>query len=113
MNLLLLGILSVIILLPVAFQIVFTVRRIKGKSALSILMIVLWTLGLVIITTAAATLLFQYGTEYLYSNNRSRDINGMQFFPLFGIITALVFTPLIGIIGWLVIRLRKVKVGED
>lgn len=84
---------------PIGFQIVFTIRRIKGKTEHSILMLFLITLGLVIICTFCIIMLFKAEVDYYNKPTQPVDITGIQFLVFFGIITALIIAPVIGIVG--------------
>ena len=102
-----------IILTPIIFQIVFTIRKIKGKTNLSILMIFLWTLVLVILSSFCGTMLFLGIVKYYNNSEQPSDINGVQFFIFFGILTALIISPSIGIVGWISQYLKKKKIMEQ
>ena len=103
-------IMLIVILTPIIFQIVFTVRKIKGKTNLSILMIFLWTLVLVILTSLCGIMIFVGIIKYYNNSEQPSDINGIQFFIFFGILTALIISPSIGIVGWGFQQLKKKKI---
>lgn len=96
-----------IILTPIFFQIVFTIRRIKKKTSHSIFMIFLLTLGFVIVCTFCAAMIFIGMIEFGKNSEDIYCINGIQVFPLFGIVTALIIAPLIGVIGGFIQFLKK------
>lgn len=90
---------AILVLTPIIFQIVFTVRKIQGKTNLSIRMTFLWTLVLIIATSLSATMIFLAVMKYNNNSEQPIEINGIQTFIFFGILTALFITPFIGIIG--------------
>jgi len=99
-----------LILTPIIFQIVYTVRKIKEKSNLSILMIFLWTLVLVIITSFSSTMISLSLIKYYNDSEQPSDINGIQFFIFFGILTALIIAPSIGLVGGFLQHKKNKKV---
>ena len=75
-------------------------------------MIFLWTLVLVIITSVSATMISLSIIKSYNDSEQPSDINGIQFFIFFGILTALIITPTIGLIGGLFQHLKNKKVRQ-
>ena len=86
---------------PIIFQIVYTKRALNGKSNLSIFMVFLWTLVLVILSILCTSLLYMAMIKFSDTAEELTDMSGILFLVFFGIVTAFIITPVIGLIGLL------------
>lgn len=98
---------TLLILLPIIFQIVYTVRRIKDKTKMSLLNICLLTFALGLILAIAATYICMYGLSMGINPGEPQCIIGVPLFAFAGIGLTLLLTPMIGITGALVVHYKR------
>lgn len=87
------------ILAPTIFQIVYTVRRIRNKTQMSLLVIFLVAIFMGSILPFAATFISMYGLGFGASPDEKRCLTGIESFVFLGIGIAITITPLIGLAG--------------
>jgi hypothetical protein len=85
--------------MPTIFQIFFTVKRINGKSSLSLFSIFLLTVFLGLILPIAASFISMYGFTYGMNSRDSLCVTGITAFMFYGIGMNIILTPIIGIAG--------------
>ncbi len=88
-----------LILTPTVFQITFTIKRIKDKTNLSIVIISLLTLAMGLPLSTIETWLSMAGLNYSNTSYQLVDGGGALTFLIFGIGLNLIMTLLIGIVG--------------
>ena len=98
---------TLLIILPICFQLVYSVRRIKDKTQMSLLRICLFTFVMGLILAIAATYISIYGLSIGINPDEPQCIIGVPLFAFAGIGLTLVFTPMIGIAGALVVHYKR------
>jgi uncharacterized membrane protein len=98
---------TLLIILPICFQIVYTVRRIKDKTQMSLLRICLLTFVLGLVLSIAATYISILGLSIGINPGEPQCITGISFFTFFGIGLTLILTPMIGIAGALIVHYKR------
>ena len=93
---------TILLLAPTAFQIVYTVMRIKKKTQMSDNTIFLLTLVIGSILPIAATFISMYGLNYHINPGEKKCITGIEFFIFLGVAIAIILTPLIWLTGTLI-----------
>ena len=93
---------TLLILTPTIFQIVYTVKRIKNKTTMSLFTIFLLTLFLGFILPFAAFFISMYGLSLGFNQDEKKCLTGVEFIIFFGIGITIILTPLIGLTAALV-----------
>ena len=93
---------TLLLLTPTIFQIVYTVKRIKKKTRISLFFTFLLALFLGFILPIAATFISMYGLNLGFNQDERKCVTGVEGFTFFGIGLTIILTPLIGLTGALI-----------